>query len=341
MKSLIVGIAVWAASVALAQHGGNCVRLGTPLLHQASVAASIDTNPAEQATDAVLEVSLPKVYYDAGEPVLLDTHLRTRRGGDLDGGDVTVDDQHVNADPFDLGHPGKQKQKGQARGHGRHTVSLDNAPGMHSIIVNEAGRDGSGHPIKRGYPLTYVVATGELQFLDVTGTRPVDDALAVTLKVKTRAEGIFTISATLASGSTAVAEATRQVTIDHPGVSTVDLFFQTADIVEPGPYRLVNVLANGGDTGPAALAAAPHDVGRSFNAAHADHEPAPLRNEEGALIGGPYGPVPDSPAEASAIEEPGPNDPLSVVPPPPPEFGEPYIPPDGLLPPVLPDAPTQ
>lgn len=323
MKPLVVGMVSCVAAVAYAQHGGNCVRLGTPLTPP-GVAASIDTDPAErQATDAVLDVSMPKLYYDAGEPVILDTHLRTRHGGDLDGGAVTVDDQQVTVDALDRGHPGKQKQKGQARGHGRHAASLDNAPGTHSVVVSATGRDATGHLVRRGRALTYVVATGEIQFLDVTAVRPVGDALAVTLKVKTRDEGIFTISATLASGSTAVAEATRQVTIEHPGVSTVDLYFQQSDIVEPGPYRLVNVTANGGAAGAAALAAAPHDVGRLFTAAHAAHEPEPHRNDEGALVGGPYGPAP-GPEAAAPIPEAA--DPLSVIPPPPTEFGEPYVP---------------
>jgi hypothetical protein len=271
------------------------VRLGTPLVQlntTVSVAVDPDQPPGAASTDtAVLDTQLPKLFYDAGEPVVLTTHLHTRGGADVDGGTVEVDDQVV-AGVMDQARPGKQRQKGQRRGRGRHSVVLDNSPGEHQIVVTTDAVDAHGNSVHRAVAQTYTVASGELRFLDVGSVHPEGSKLAVPLKVVSPQGGIFSISATLASGSTAVARAENLVTVP-PGASTVAVYFEQSDIVEPGPYRLVDVSAQGGgDTSPT-LAAAPHDVGKPFWAAHAAGEPPPRYNEDGHLAGGPYGRGPD------------------------------------------------
>jgi hypothetical protein len=284
-----------ACAVTVAHAQGNSVRLGNPLktapVNAVSVATDADQPPghASSPDTAVLDVQLPKMYYDAGEPVVLTTHLRTRGGRDLEGGDMEVDDTVARGVMDHEAKPGKRR-KGQAKGHGKHRATLDNSPGDHNLVVSVDALDKHGNSIHRAAAHVFVVSTGELQFKDVGSVYAAGGALVVPLKVKVTGRqqpGDFLISAILANEQTAVARA--EVLVDlPPGDATVELRFQQSHIVEPGPYHLVGVMANGSNEWGATLAAAPHDLGRPFQAAHADHEPEPLRNEDGAIVqGGP------------------------------------------------------
>ena len=296
MQRLIVGIGVLcAAAIAVAQHS---VRVGSPLEHPnlpntISNSADADQPPGHQSSPdtVVLEAQLPKRYFDAGEQVILTTHLHTRGGADVDGGDVQVDDQ-VAADAMDPDRRHLSPRKGQAKGKGQHQVVLDNSPGDHYLTVQTSALDRHGNSIHRATADFYTVATGEIRFIDIGTPHPVGSALVVPLKAVSPKGGSFNVSATLASGETAVARADTFVNLKS-GATTIDLYFQQSDIVEPGPYRLANVTATGGNAGPAAFAAVPHDVGQTFQAAHAAGEPPPHRNEQGEFVGGPYGPPAD------------------------------------------------
>jgi hypothetical protein len=334
MNRLAVVGALCVAAIAAAQPKGNCVRLGTPIAvppNAVSTSVDADQPPSRQSTPdtAVLDVQVPKMYFDAGEPVVLTTLLHTKGGAPLDGGQMDVEDQVVSG-PLDHDEQPKGRKYGKATGKGQHQAALDNSPGEHHVIVSRDAVGAHGNSVHRAVAATYVVATGEITFLDVTSVHPVGNLLVVALKARSPEGGIFTITATIASGPIAVARAGTLATVP-PGVSTVELPFEQQDIVEPGPYRLVDVTATGGNgTG---LAAAPHNVGGPFQAAHADHEPEPARNEEGALVGGPYGPGPDfsQPPPTPEIVEPAPvviprwpeGEPvdLSDGPPPPPKPG--------------------
>lgn len=306
MNRLIGGLAVvCVAALAAAQPKGNSVRLGVPLATPSNtVSVAIDGDHPDGARTshdtAVLDVYLAKLYYDAGEPVVLTTHLHTLGGADLDAGQLDVDDQ-VTAGPMDEEQQQQARRHGQAVGRGRQQVTLDNRPGEHHLSVFQDTVDAHGDSVHRAVAAYYVVATGELTVLDVGSVHPVGDRLIVELKVHSTG-GIFTVSATLASGPIAVAQAATQVTLT-PGPATVALPFAQQDIVEPGPYRLVNVTAYGGRG--LGLAAAPHDVGRRFQAAHAAHEPAPVRDESGAIVGtGPRPlalPAPAPPPEPAPV----------------------------------------
>jgi hypothetical protein len=293
---IIIGL-VCVAAIAGAQPKGNCVRLGVPLSTPSNVVSvTADPNtPGRQSSpdDVVLDVQLPKLYFDAGEAVTLTAHLHTRGGTDIDTADVAVEDE-VRAGPLEQG-ASKGRRKGRAQGHGRHAVSLDTSPGEHYVIVY-ADAVVNGTSVHRGVQTTYLIATGHLRFLDVGSPHPVGELLVVPLNVVAPHGGDFVIAATIASGQTAVAQATTQVTLE-PGASTVELPFAQQDMVEPGPYRLVDVKAHGGESG--GLVAVPQAVGQPFQAAHADHEPPFQRNEEGAYVG--VGPRFD-PAAVPAME---------------------------------------
>jgi len=296
MNGLIAGIiVVFVGALALAEPGkGNSVRLGTPLAKpNTTVIGVVDPDQPGQpvSTDSIMfDAQLSKLIYDAGETVTLTTHLHTRGGTDLDGGTVSVDDR-VSEGPMDHDHS-DNRQHGKAKGHGQHAVILDNSAGEHHLTVSTDAVDHRGNPVHRSVGQFYVVATGDLRFLDVGTVHPEGTKLVVPLKVVSPKGGIFVISATLATDTVAVARAENQVTLE-PGASTVAVYFEQSDIVEPGPYRLVEVSAQGsGETSPN-FAAAPHDIGAPFQASHAQGEPPPHRDEDGHLVGGPYGSGPD------------------------------------------------
>lgn len=312
MKRLVLGIAVvCVAAIAGAQPKGNSVRLGVPLnmpTNTVSVAVDGDQPPGTQSTPdtGVLDVQLPKLIYDAGETVVLTTHLHTRGGADLDGGDMDVDDQVVLG-VMDRDQKQKPRRHGQRKGKGQHAVVLDNSPGEHRLVVSANALDKHGTSVHRAAAASYTVATGELQFLDVGSVHPVGNLLVVEIKVRAPQGGSFGISATIASGPIAVARADTWADL-KPGVSIIELPFAQANIVEAGPYRLVDVTATGGASeGGPAIVAVRDTLGRPFQAAHADHEPEPSRNEEGAYVGiGPVSPAADPNAQPPPPPEPAP-----------------------------------
>jgi hypothetical protein len=297
MKRLVVGAVVGVAALAVAQPKGNCVRLGTPLAPPAPTLVSVGGEAGQLSpSTVVLDATLPQLVFDAQDAPTLTVHLHTRGGQDLDGADVAVDDT-MRAGPMeaDVTVP---RRKGLAAAHGRSTVALDATPGEHHVAVY-ADVVVDGGSVHRGAALSYVVASGELRFVSAGDPHVVGDRLVVPVKVVAPQGGDFMVSATIASGQVAVARSETMVNLG-PGAATVELPFAQSDIVEPGPYRLVNVTASGGANG--GIVATPRDLGGTFEAAHADHEPGYLRNDEGAVVGvGPrWDPAKMPPGEAPA-----------------------------------------
>jgi hypothetical protein len=292
------------ASLAMAQQGSS-VRVGGPLTpppaNDISSAVDMDQPPeAVSSSDtAVLDVHLPKLYYDAGDAVVLDTHLHTRGGADLDGATLTVEDT-VRGGVMDTNRPEPKHYKGNAKGHGHYQAALSNEPGQHYLIVSTDAiyRGNSTH---RAVASSYVVATGSINVLGIGDPEPRGALLVVPLKVVAPHGGAFEVSATIASGNTAVARADTHAVLEN-GAGVVELPFAQQDIVEPGPYRIVGVTIQEDGT----LAYGPHDVSGSFEAAHANGEPPKRYTDDGALAGGPYGPTPDfsQPPPTPVIPEP-------------------------------------
>lgn len=305
-RMYLVGVALAAAVAAQAQVTSSVTgRVGTPLTQGATtITGSVDPQAAlagnqSPAADPVLDVSLPKQDFEPGETIVLTTHLHTRAGADVDG-DVHVMDTTARND----GHTQMKQHpmvKAQPKGHGRHTVVLDNTPGEHTIAV-ESDAVVNGNSLHRMTSHYYVVATGKVKVLGVDKvSTTVDGMLVVPVKVVSTEREYVSVQGVLASGNTAVAQAKVGVQLDK-GATTVPLTFRLADLVEPGPYRLVNVVAMmGSDLGPE-LAAAPGTVGQPFNVAGGGHghEPPPLRNERGEVVGGPYGDPNTPPVDAFA-----------------------------------------
>jgi hypothetical protein len=300
MKQFIAVSIAFCASAAVAQ----CVRIGAPLSgfsQDGSITADSDPDqlgavPASPVADPVLDISLPKLMFDAGDPVVLATHLHTRAGTDVDGGDVTVIDQFSKSN--DPHTQFKKPMKGQAQGHGKHAIVLDNAPGEHFLTVSSDAVI-NGNSVHRAIGYSYVVSTGSVKFIDVGTPRSEGESFIVPLKVictKPGGEYAF-ISAVLASGQTAVARSDVGVNL-KPGASTVDMPFNYADLVESGPYRLVEVFARESDPmlGPQ-LAAAPRAVGKPFDGLRAGtgHEPTgegsmdSVRRNAPPIVPTPYG----------------------------------------------------
>ncbi len=256
------------------------------------VAAAGNQSPA---ADPVFDVTLPKQDFDAGEPITLTTHLHTLAGADIDGGTVTIVDR-------DKSLRERSRAKGQAQGHGRHTLLLDTTPGEHTIIV-ESDAVVSGQSVHRATTHFYVVADGTVKVIGIDKVSTTAGGLVIVpVKVVSRARGHLTLAGVLAAGGTAVAQAQVGVQLDK-GASTVPLTFQLADLVEPGPYRLVDVTASIGiGVADDVLAAAPGTVGQPFNVAGSGHghAPPPLTNERGEVVGGPYGDPNTPPVDAFA-----------------------------------------
>src|SRR5512143_3894934 len=95
MKLRMIVAACAVATTAYAQ----TVRLGQPLSAvvppppAVAVAVDADQPPVRQASPdmAVLEITLPKASFDAGETVTLTAYLHTRGGTDIDNGTIEVD----------------------------------------------------------------------------------------------------------------------------------------------------------------------------------------------------------------------------------------------------------
>jgi len=266
MNRLMPMIVMLCAATAAAQ----TTRLGQPLSEvvqpppRASAAADGDQLPPASVSedDGVLDVSLPKANFDAGEHVPLGVRLHTRGGKDLRPS-VEVEDFYQTGQ-MDRGTHGP-RHKG---------MQLDNRPGSHTVTVWADALDTHGNSVHRGTMITYEVATGDVKFLDVGGVHPAGPMLVVPLKVVAPHGGTFQISAVLATATTAVARAETMADL-KPGAATVELRFALADIYEPGPYHLTNVFATGTNEGGPMLAAAPQDVGGAFQAPHVNGEPPP------------------------------------------------------------------
>jgi len=301
MTRLIVGLmVVGACALAYAAPtvlSATTTRLGGPLADldpQLTVSDAVGNgqDPAQRTSppgDPVLDVSLPKQLYNAGEPVVLTTHLHGA-AGDIDGAVITVEDAHGLSGDTRAHYPDTVRH-GQAVGQGRHTTQLDTTPGEHVITVS-ADAVVNGNSVHRSTTHAYTVADGHVKVIDV-GTPYVttDDVLHVPLKlVCTAGTAWVKVSAVLASGPTAVARADVSANV-QAGAAVVDLPYRHADLVEPGPYRIVRVVVEDSDErmGPQ-LAAAADAVGQPFNVALAPtgREPADLAPNYGR---GPRAPL--------------------------------------------------
>jgi hypothetical protein len=267
MKNGLMMVVMLYAASATAQ----TVRLGLPLdkVMQpppgASVAADMDQPPpaATSEGDCVLDVSLPKANYNAGEPVPpVGVRMHTRGGKDL----------HPTVEVEDFYRVG-QMDRG-TDGPRRKGMQLDNRPGSHTVTVWADALDAQGNSVHRGTIITYEVATGDVAFLDVGGVHPDGPMLVVPLKIVAPHGGTFQISGILATTTIAVARADTSADL-QPGAATVELRFALEHIYEPGPYHLTNVFATGSNDGGPMLAAVPQDVGGPFQAPHMNGEPPP------------------------------------------------------------------
>ncbi|HVO25034.1 MAG TPA: hypothetical protein VMW56_15535 [Candidatus Margulisiibacteriota bacterium] len=239
MPMLILLVAFCAApAFAGATPHATTTRVGAPLTptqltltdYTGMDAPAPGTSPSG---DPAFDVTLPKLAYDAGEPVILTTHLRGH-AGDIDGGTVTIEDEH-----------GGPVRHGKPQGNGHHTVVLDASPGEHFVVVSSDAVVG-GNSVHRATSYHYVVANGHVK-IAVEAPHVSADTLLVPLTLTAKQAGLVSVSATLATTTTAVARADASVQLDR-GTTTVDLPFPHADLVEPGPYRLVNVTVH--DTDP-------------------------------------------------------------------------------------------
>ena len=303
-RMYLIGVVLVAAVAAPAQVTSSVTgRVGTPLTQGATtITGSVDPQAAlagnqSPAADPVLDVSLPKQDFEPGELIVLSTHVHTLGGADVDG-DVYVQDTTTLSGGKRRLHP---SVKAQTKGRGRHTLVLDNTPGEHMLGINSDAVIG-GNSVHRTTSHYYVVATGKVKVLGIDKVSTTANGMVVVpVKVVSTEREYVSVQGVLASGNTAVAQAKVGVQLDK-GATTVPLTFRLADLVEPGPYRLVNVVAMmGSDLGPE-LAAAPGAVGQPFNVAGGGHghEPPPLRNERGEVVGGPYGDPNTPPVDAFA-----------------------------------------
>lgn len=311
-RFLIVGAVLCCAVAARANEAPRVTmsttgRIGSPIVPDAWAASpatasvnpehALGQRPASPVDDPVLDVLLPKQFFNAGESVVLTTHLRGRDGTDIDGAEITVTDNYSRGEQV----PTQQQFKGQARGHGRHAVTLDTTPGEHFLTIAADGKV-HGNDVHRATSHMYTVATGSVAITDVGKVRSDGAMVTVPLSVTAQRPVYVTITATLAAKQIAVAHAQVGAWIDA-GASTLDLAFRLADLVEPGPYRVVHVMAMVTDrmAGPE-IAAVPDTVGHPFNingGGHG-HEPPPLTNERGEVVGGPYGNPNTPPVDAFA-----------------------------------------
>lgn len=256
MKRLIALIAV-VGLCAVAQAGetphATTTRVGAPVTTpQLTITdyTGMDAPPpgTSPSGDPQFDVSLPKQVYDAGEPVVLTTHLHGRTG-DIDGGTVIVEDDHARGNAH-----------GQAKGKGRHAATLDTTPGEHFLTVSsDAVIDGTS--VHRAASHHYVVANGHVKIVTVGAPHVSADALLVPLTMVSKPGGWVNVSATLTTATTVVARTELGLHLDK-GTTVVDVPFPHADLVEPGPYQLVDVTVEDTDPrdGPqlaAALAASP------------------------------------------------------------------------------------
>ena len=276
MNRTIVGVgAALIACVAYAAQPTSSAtgRVGVPLSTlqpDATISASVDpaavvAGDRSPADDPVLDVGLTKQMFEPGEPIVLTTHMHSRAGKDVEGANVQVIDTTTRS-VGDTDLKRHAPAKAQAKGHGRHALTLDNTPGEHHVTVfAEAGS------VHRTTSRFYTVATGKVKILDVGKVQTTANGMVeVPLKVVCQQREFVEISAVLASGDTAVAQASVGGMLDA-GASTMPLTFRLADLVEPGPYRLVNVVARISSDLGFELAAAPGAVGQSFNVVGSGH----------------------------------------------------------------------
>lgn len=232
-----------------------------------------DRQPGPAANPLVLDASLPKQFFDAGEPIVLTVTF-------VDG-TVTVSDEYTRNEVDDPKAP--QVIKATAKGRNTYVATLDMSPGKHTLTI-DGDAVFNGRPLRGHDSQVYTVATGAVRITDVGKVRSDGATIAVPLLITSTKGAYVNITGTLVAGNTEVARADVGAQIDV-GASSIDLTFRQADLVEPGPYRLTKVMAMvPAPTGGADLAAAVENVGHPFNIAGGGHgkEPQPPTDQFGA-----------------------------------------------------------
>jgi hypothetical protein len=143
MNRLIATIGLLWAALAVAQ----TARLGQPLsdVVQPPPAIGVVADPNQPPSarssedDAVLELTLPKAAFDAGEAVTLGVKMRTRSGAAL----------HPAIETEDLYQTGVMDRGARARKRG---TALDNRPGDHTVTVYADAVDAHGNSVHRATP---------------------------------------------------------------------------------------------------------------------------------------------------------------------------------------------
>lgn len=204
--------------------------------------------------DPVLEVRMEKDVYEVGEPIELNTRLNRRDKSGVEGADVRVivdDKRTINL---------SRKVKGQK---GEYVARLDDTPGEHNLEVY-ADVVIDGNSVHRATSYFYVVANGNVRVKDHGRVRIDATTVRVPLELTVKAHGYYQIAGTLVAQGTTVAYADLGAFID-PGKDTVDLTFNRADLVEPGPYTLRAVTVTQYGPGGRQIATAPRQVGEPFD----------------------------------------------------------------------------
>jgi hypothetical protein len=293
----------------------STARVGSPMRPDAwgptSTRAAVNPDDAQgaqsPADDPVLEATLPKLLFDAGEPVDLSISLQSRTGGGIEGADIGVEDEYTRKSLDRRSHG--RRQTATSQGHGQYHVTLDNSPGEHTLTIRGTATF-RGHTVHRATSSSYTVASGAVTIVGMGKVRIKGPMVVVPLYVTCRQAGYVSISATIANKDSLVANVQVGAFLDA-GASTVDLTFRQADLVEPGPYQLVKVMAMVSDDQGGTLAAALNMVGHPFNVAGGGHghEPPPATDDRGQIVGGPYGE-----GEAVTANEPVPTEPAPSLP---------------------------
>ena len=251
-----------SASVPAAQvDSQRTVRVGTPDSEpDPAVVGPVDPGDLDRAQtpgnvgDPTLEVRMEKDVYELGEPIELNTRLNRRDKSGVEGADVRVivDDKRT----IQL----SRKVTGQ---NGEYVAPLDDTPGEHNLeVYADAVIDGNS--VHRATSYFYVVANGNVRVRDHGRVRIDATTVRVPLELTVKAHGYYQVAGTLVAQGTTVAYADVGAFID-PGEDTVDLTFNRADLIEPGPYKLRAVTVTQYGPGGRQIATAPRQVGEAFD----------------------------------------------------------------------------
>jgi hypothetical protein len=203
--------------------------------------------PAD-AGDPTLDVEMDALVVEAGETPRVTARLRRANQRPVTDANVAVDDD-------------RHSRKAVHRGNGEYVADLDGTPGEHTVDVT-ADAVIDGNSVHRALSYTYEVATGRVRVLGLGPTRQDSTTLHVPLELRCTEKGFFQFEGMLVSGGTAVARAQTTAWVWPGGEQGVELTFNIADLVEPGPYTLSDVTVIQFGPGGPQVATAPAVVGK-------------------------------------------------------------------------------